>query len=148
MRHDDIKKMVCLYHDGELGEKDKRVVEQHIEECRECRKEFEEMKKLEEVMDKMELKQPPKEAWEKYESSVYNRLERNIGWIFLSIGAMIFLFFGGYKLVEGLIKDSGFPLILKLGILAALTGIVILIVSLGREQLFSYKRERYKEIKK
>jgi len=148
MRHDDIKKMVYLYHDGELGEKDKRVVEQHIEECRECRKEFEEMKKLEEVMDKMELKQPPKEAWEKYESSVYNRLERNIGWIFLSIGAMIFLFFGGYKLVEGLIKDSGFPLILKLGILAALTGIVILIVSLGREQLFSYKRERYKEIKK
>ncbi|HHF51117.1 MAG: zf-HC2 domain-containing protein [Candidatus Aminicenantes bacterium] len=148
MRHDDIKKMVYLYHDGELGEKDKRVVEQHIEECRECRKEFEEMKKLEEVMDKMELKQPPKEAWEKYESSVYNRLERNIGWIFLSIGAMIFLFFGGYKLMEGLIKDSGFPLILKLGILAALTGIVILIVSLGREQLFSYKRERYKEIKK
>ena len=140
--------MVYLYHDGELGEKDKRVVEQHIEECRECRKEFEEMKKLEEVMDKMELKQPPKEAWEKYESSVYNRLERNIGWIFLSIGAMIFLFFGGYKLMEGLIKDSGFPLILKLGILAALTGIVILIVSLGREQLFSYKRERYKEIKK
>ena len=140
--------MICLYHDGELDEKDKKIVEQHIEECQECRKEFEEMKKLEEVMDTMELKQPPKEAWEKYESSVYNRLERNIGWIFLSIGAMIFLFFGGYKLVEGIIKEPGFPLILKIGILAALIGVVVLIVSLGREQFFSYKRERYKEVKK
>jgi predicted anti-sigma-YlaC factor YlaD len=148
MRHDKIKKMVYLYHDGELDEKDKKAVEQHIEECQECRKEFEDMKELEDVMEKVELKQPPKEAWEKYESSVYNRLERNIGWIFLSIGAMILLFFGGYKLVEGIIKDPGFPLILKIGILAALIGIVILIVSLGREQLFSYKKERYKEIKK
>jgi predicted anti-sigma-YlaC factor YlaD len=148
MRHDEIKKMICLYHDGELDEKDRKIVEQHIEECQECRKEFEEMKKLEEVMDTMELKQPSKEAWEKYESSVYNRLERNIGWIFLSIGVMIFLFFGGYKLVEGIIKEPGFPLILKIGILAALIGVVVLIVSLGREQLFSYKRERYKEVKK
>jgi len=148
MRHDEIKKMVYLYHDGELSEKDKRIVEQHIKECQECRKEFEEMRRLEDVMVKMELKQPPKEAWEQYERSVYNRLERKIGWIFLSIGAMIILFFGGYKLVEGLIKDPSCPDLLKVGILLGLGGVVILIVSLTREQLFSYKKERYKEIKK
>jgi len=148
MRHDEIKKLVTLYHDGELGEKDERIVEQHIQECQECRKEFEEIKKLEGVMDKMELKQPSKEAWEQYEKSVYNRLERKIGWIFLSVGAMILLFFGGYKLVEGLIKDPSCPVLLKVGILVGLGGVVILIVSLAREQLFSYKKERYKEIKK
>jgi predicted anti-sigma-YlaC factor YlaD len=148
MRHDEIKKMVYLYHDGELSEKDKRIVEQHIKECQECRKEFEEMRRLEDVMGKMELKQPSKEAWEQYERSVYNRLERKIGWIFLSIGAMIILFFGGYKLVEGLIKDPSCSDLLKVGILLGLGGVVILIVSLTREQLFSYKKERYKEIKK
>jgi len=148
MRHEEIKKWVSLYHEGVLDKEKKRIVEQHIKECPECRKDFEEMKELEDVMSKMELKQPPKEAWEQYEKSVYNRLERRIGWIFLSIGAMILLFFGGYKLVEGLVKDPSCPVLLKIGILVGLIGVVILIVSLAREQLFSYKRERYKEIEK
>jgi membrane-anchored glycerophosphoryl diester phosphodiesterase (GDPDase) len=105
-------------------------------------------KQVDFILKKVELKQSPKEAWEKYEKSVYNRLERKVGWILLSIGAMILLFFGGYKLIESIIKDPGCPVLLKIGILAALAGVVILIVSLTREQLFSYKRERYKEIEK
>ena len=47
----------------------------------------------------MELKNPSKDVWRLYWASVYNRLERRIGWILLSIGAMIALFFGGYKMV-------------------------------------------------
>lgn len=148
MNHEKIKKMISSYHDGELDDKNRKIVEQHIKECLECQKEFEEMKKLEDIMNKMKLKEPPKEAWEKYEKSVYNRLERKAGWIFLSIGAMILLFFGGYTLVEGLIKDPGSPLLLKIGILAVLVGVVVLLVSLAREQLFSYRRERYKEVEK
>ena len=45
----------------------------------------------------MVLKKPPKDVWRFYWASVYNRLERRIGWILLSNGAMIILFFGGYK---------------------------------------------------
>jgi predicted anti-sigma-YlaC factor YlaD len=148
MKHEQIKKMISSYLDRELDDRKKTIVEQHIRECQDCKKEFEEMKQLEDVMNKMELKKPSKEAWETYEASVYNRLERRLGWIFLSIGAMILLFFGGYKLIEGLLKDPGSPLVLKIGILAALAGVVILVVSLAREQLFSYKSERYKEIEK
>jgi len=37
------------------------------------------------------------------------RLERRIGWILLSIGAMIALFFGGYKMVAGIIQDPSTP---------------------------------------
>ncbi len=99
-------------------------------------------------LNKKELKKPSSEAWKKYEESIYNRLERKVGWIFLSIGAMTLLFFGGYKLVEGLIKDPSSSLILKIGILVVLAGVVIMLVSLAREQLFSYKKERYKEIEK
>ncbi len=96
----------------------------------------------------MELKKPSKEAWKLYWASVYNRLERRIGWILLSIGAMIILFFGGYKMVEGIIQDPSTPLLLKAGILVFLGGIVVLLVSLIREQLFVRKRERYKEVEK
>ncbi len=106
------------------------------------------MGKFEEVMNKMELKKPPKEAWKIYWSSVYNRLERRIGWILFSIGAIIILFFGGYKLVESLIQAPDLPIFFKIAILSVLGGLVILLVSLVREQLFVRKRERYKEVEK
>ncbi len=148
MEHQKIKELISSYYDGELDEENKRTLKRHLEECPECRKEFEEMGKLEEAMSKMELKEPPKEIWQIYWTSVYNRLERRIGWILLSIGAIILLFFGGYKAVEGIIHDSATPLLLKVGILASMAGIVVLLVSLLRERLFVRKRERYKEVEK
>jgi len=148
MDHKKIKELISSYFDSELDEEQKKLVNEHIRQCSECRKEFEEMRKFEEVMGKMELKQPSKEVWKVYWLSVYNRLERSIGWIFLSIGAMILLFFGGYKIVEGIIQDANTPLFLKIGILAFMAGIAVLLVSLAREQLFVRKRERYKEIEK
>ena len=106
------------------------------------------MGKFEEVMDKMELRKPPKEVWQVYWSSVYNRLERRFGWILFSIGAIILLFYGGYKAIEGLIQDPTIPLILKVGILGLLAGLVVLLVSIGRERIFVRQRERYKEVEK
>jgi predicted anti-sigma-YlaC factor YlaD len=148
MDHQKIKKLISSYHDGELDNKDRQVVEEHLKQCLDCRLEFEEMGKFEEVMGKMQFKKPQKEMWEVYWSTIYNRLERKIGWILLSIGGMILLFFGGYKAVEGIIQDPSTPILLKVGILTVLGGVVILLVSLLREQLFVHKRERYKEVEK
>ena len=148
MDHQKIKELISSYHDNFLNEDQKKTVEAHIEHCEECRRELEEMGKIEEAMQKMELKQPPKEMWQVYWTSVYNRLERKIGWILLSIGAIIMLFFGGYKAIEGIIEDPTIPLIVKVGILAALGGVAILLVSVGRERIFVRKRERYKEVVK
>lgn len=93
MDHKEIKELISSYHDGELNEEQKKTVEEHLAQCPECRREFQEMGKLEEVMSQMELRKPPKEVWQLYWASVYNRLERRIGWILLSIGAMLLFFF-------------------------------------------------------
>jgi len=148
MDHDKIKELIASYHDGGLTPEQRHAVDEHIAHCPDCRREFEEMGRFEEVMQKMELKKPPEETWNLYWASVYNRLERRVGWIFLSIGAIILLFFGGYKLVEGLVQDTAVPLALKIGILAVLAGLAVMLVSLGREQVFVRKRERYREIEK
>jgi predicted anti-sigma-YlaC factor YlaD len=148
MDHLKIKELISFYHEGELSAEEKRMVEDHLEQCAECRKEFAEMSEFEEVMEKMQLKKPKKEVWEVYWSAIYNRLERKIGWILLSIGAMILLFFGGYKAIEGIIQDPSLSFLLKVGILAVLGGVVVLLVSLLREQIFVHKRERYKEVEK
>ena len=148
MDHEKIKELISSYLDNELDGEQRRRVDEHLEKCPECRSEYGEMFRFEEVMAKMALKQPPKEAWKVYSESVYNRIERGIGWILLSVGAMIILFFSGYQIVKGFIEDPSIPVIVKMGILAGLGGVVILLVSLVRERLFVNKRERYKEIEK
>lgn len=148
MEHQKMKELISSYYDGELNREEKKMIEDHLKECSECRSEYEGMKKLEEVMSKVEFKKPPNEVWKVYWANVYNRLERRLGWILLSIGAMILLFFGGYKMVEGIIHDPATPLFLRVGILVFLGGMVILLVSIIREQFFVRKRERYKEVEK
>jgi hypothetical protein len=148
MDHERLKQLVSAYLDGELGQEEREIVERHLEECSECRQAYREMGELGGVMGKMALREPPKEVWKVYTESVYNRLERGIGWILVSIGAMILLFYAGYDALKGLILDPSVPLILKGGILCGLGGVVILLVSLIRERVFVNKRERYKEIDK
>ncbi len=148
MDHQKLKELISSYFGGELDKEKQKLAEEHLRECSECREEFEGMNEFEEVMGKMEFKKPAREVWEIYWTSVYNRLERRIGWILLSLGAMILLFFGGYKAIEGIIQDPTTPLILKVGILALLGGLVVLLVSVIRERIFVRKRERYKEVEK
>ncbi len=148
MDHDNLKKLISPYLDGELGEEEAQKLKEHLAGCPECRREMEQMQKLEEVMSMMKLKSPPQEMWDVYWRSVYNRLERGLGWILLSLGAIILLFFGAYKMVEGIIKDTTVPLVLKVGLIVFLAGIVVLLVSIVREQFFLRRKERYKEIEK
>lgn len=148
MEHERLKKLISPYLDGELGEEEVRQIETHLATCPECRREMEQMRKLEEVMGMMKLKSPPQEMWDVYWRSVYNRLERGLGWILLSLGSIILLFFGAYKMVEGIIKDATVSLVLKVGLLVFLAGIVVLLVSIVREQFFLRRKERYKEVEK
>lgn len=148
MDHQKMKELVSSYFSEQLNEEQIKSAEEHLKQCAECRDEFKGMQKFEEVMSKMELKKASKEVWEIYWASVYNRLERRIGWILLSMGAIILIFFGGYKAIESIIQDPSISLVLKAGILATLAGVAVLLVSLIRERFFVRKRERYKEVEK
>ena len=148
MDHQEIKELLSAYADGVLQGEQEQSVDAHLKTCPGCRQELNELERFEEVMTKMELKKVDKEVWKLYWDSVYNRLERRIGWILLSIGGMMLLFFGGYKLIEGLILDPGIPLLLKIGLLVFIAGIAVMLISFVKEQFFVYKRERYREVEK
>jgi hypothetical protein len=148
MKHQEIKKLVSSYLDGLLNDKQTELVENHLSDCRECQQEFEELNQLEEVLNQMKLKKPSKDIWEAYWSSVYNRLERKIGWVVLSIGLIILIGIGAYPAIKNLILNPETPLILKIGALIFGAGGIIVFVSILREQLFFRKRERYKEVEK
>lgn len=148
MDHKDIRRLIAESIDREPDAQTRAKIEEHLASCPDCRKEYDLSLKVEEVMGKMALKTPPEETWHYYWASVYNRLERGIGWILLSVGAIIVLFFGAVKMVESVLRHPAIPLILRVGLLALLGGIVILLVSIAREHIFLRKRERYKEIER
>lgn len=114
----------------------------------EFRKEWEQYKKLKEVTQAMKLKTPPKEVWDNYWMNTYNKIERGIAWIIFSVGAIILITYGLFKAVESIIADPQLVGIIKIGIIAVLLGVVILLVSVAREKLIIRKSDPYKEIQR
>jgi hypothetical protein len=136
------------YLDDELDDAQKKTFEEHIESCKDCAAELEQFKKLKKVTDSVKLAEPEDTLWEHYWSGVYNRFERGIGWILMSITGIALIIYGLFKLVEGIIKRPEVELILKIAILAFIAGLAILLVSILRERLYFWKKDRYKDVRR
>jgi predicted anti-sigma-YlaC factor YlaD len=146
MSCEEYEKLVSSYLDGELSAEQKERFEEHLRICSHCKQELLKFKKLKEVTEKMKFVEPPEKAWGRYWTGVYNRLERGTGWILTSIGAIILLFYGVWRWLQSLIRDFHLALMVKIGILVLAGGLIILLISVIREKVFTYKKERYKEV--
>ena len=94
------------------------------------------------------IKSPPKEQWDHYWHSVYNRIERGLGWILVSLGAIVLLSYGVWHAVEEIWADTSMPVFLKLAIFAVGAGAVVLLVSIAREKLFTHRHDPYKGVER
>ena len=77
-----------------------------------------------------------------HRSSIFQSLVGKIGWILVFFGGLIILIYWGCKITEDLVLDISFTFFLKIGVLTVIGGLVILLISLIRYQLFSYKQEK------
>ena len=149
MNCDEFKPMLTGYVDGELPAELRAALEQHLDGCEACNRELASLSRLKEELAMMKFKEPTDVELERYWHSVYNRLERGLGWVLFSLGAIIVLCYGGFKLVEEIVRDPGVAVLLKVGIVALVFGTVILFVSLLRERLAVVKVDRYsKEVER
>ena len=148
MSCDEYKDLLMGYLDGELSDECSERVRRHLEHCAGCSEEFEEFRKLKQITDDINLLEPEDKIWDQYWSNLYNRLERGIGWIIFSISAVILLIYGGFKLIECVIKDPAVEITLKLGLIGIIAGVALLLVSIIRERLWFYKKDRYKDVRR
>lgn len=144
----DMHEWLAGYVDGELSEEQRRQFEEELERNPKLREELEAFQKLQEVTGMARYADLPDEVWESYWANIYRRLERGIGWIVFSAGAIILLLFGLYHAMSSLYAAAEVPLWIKIGVTGVLAGTIILLVSYGRERLFAYNRDRYKEVKR
>ncbi len=148
MSDDKYKIMLSGYIDNELTPDEKREFEAYLEQDAELQKEYETFRKLKEVTGAMKYADIPEVVWENYWAGLYRKLERELGWIFLSVGAIILLAFGCYHLVQDFFFDPRQSLVLKIAIGSGLLGLVILLVSVIRERIFAAVRDRYDEVQR
>ncbi len=148
MAEDAFKPLLMGYLDSELTQLEALRVEEHLERCPECAAELEEFRKLKEVTHNMRVLMPDEKYWEDYWSHVYNRLERRIGWILFSMGAILLASYGLYALIEQLLLRQGIPLVVRIGVLALVVGFCTLLASVLRERIFLSKLDKYERIKR
>jgi hypothetical protein len=144
---DDRKReLLAGYVDGELTDEQRAQFDQELAHDAELRAELDDFRKLKEVTGMVKYADLPDEVWDNYWENLYRKTERGLGWIFVSIGAILLLCFGMFELFSGLYANAAAPLWLKIGLTALAGGFIFLLVSYGRERLFAYHRDRYKEV--
>lgn len=134
--------------EDQLNDDEYREFHNLLNQNNELRKEFEEQKKVKEVLNKMSLKNPTKEFWDGYWLGIYNRIERGLAWILISVSAVLFVSYAAYQAVTKFFSENNMPEFIKVAIVVFVVGSVILVISLIRERIFSYKRDKYKEIQR
>lgn len=144
--HEEIRILLSALVDNELSPDEKRSVGRHLEGCAECRQEYSRLLRLKEVTSDMQFFDLPDRLRASYWKEIYNRIERGTGWIFFSIGAVLLLAFGAWELLNKFFLSSQPPLLLKVGVGALLMGLIVLLVSVGRERLFARAHDRYEEV--
>jgi len=149
MSCDDYEAMVSGYLDGELTADQRADFQKHLAGCPQCRQQLAEMTALKESLAMMKFKEPSDVELERYWATIYTRLERGAAWVLLSVGAILLLCYGSFRLLEGLIKDPTVDVLVKVGVMALVFGAVILFVSLLRERLAVRRVDKYsKEIER
>jgi predicted anti-sigma-YlaC factor YlaD len=146
MKCDESKTFLSALVDNELDPEQKKLVTEHLASCEDCQREYARMMKLKEVTDDMKYLDLPDRLWAGYWNGIYNRIERGFGWILLSVGAIILLAFGAWRLLNDFFLNPQPPVLLKIGLGALLLGMIVLLISVLRERFFSRAHDRYEEV--
>ena len=144
----DYKDLLMGYLDNELSDEQRNRFEEHLAGCPECAGELKEFQKLKAITDEVTLVEPEDRIWQDYWNGIYNRIERSIGWIIFSVAAILLAIYGGFKLIEEIVTDATVGMLLKLGLLALIVGLAILFVSVLRERLYFWSKDRYRNVRR
>ena len=148
MACEDYKDLMMGYLDEELSTEQIRRFEEHLATCKKCSSQLQEFRQLKAITDQMTLIEPEDRLWQQYWDGIYNRTERGIGWIIFSVAAILLTIYGGFKAIEDLITDPTVGLLLKIAMLALLVGLAILFVSVLRERIFFWSKDRYRNVRR
>lgn len=145
---DEVHQLMMAVLDGEASDIEREKLERLLTDDPALQSEYDELAGVKELTMNHQPKDPGNALWQSYWGGVYRRLERGLGWILLSAGAIPLLMYGGWQFAGEWFTNDSVPLWLRIagGVMGA--GMIILFVSVLRETLFFHKHERYKDIER
>ena len=147
-REERLRLMMTAALDGELGTRESEELEARRAADPELEAEWRRLNNLKELTEMSMISNPPEEQWGSYWQSVYNRIERGLGWMLVSLGATVLVTFGLWQALSEVLADTGVPGFVKLAILALGAGSVMLLISVLREKFFVRRHDPYKEVER
>ncbi|MGD9488955.1 MAG: zf-HC2 domain-containing protein [Calditrichaceae bacterium] len=143
---EEIRPLLMGLIDDELDQEQIVSVRSHLENCGSCKLQYDSFSNLKKETEIMKSIKYPEDYWDGYWETIYNRIERGISWLLISIGAVLILGFVAYEALSEFFNDTQIPLLLKTGIGVFVIGMIILIVSVIREKITSRKKDIYRRI--
>lgn len=143
-----IRRLMMRALDDELSPEQRAELDRALAHDESLRGEWEKLRTVKEVTDTMSYREPPEEVWDDYWVSVFNRFERGVGWILVTLGATVLVGYALWHQVQALLADSGMPGYLKVAVFAVLIGGVILLLSVAREKFFTRRHDPYKGVQR
>jgi ferric-dicitrate binding protein FerR (iron transport regulator) len=147
MTDDRARMLIMTVLDEEHTSEDLRELEALAASSPEVRDEWARFTRVKEATRTMTWPEPPPETWDRYWMSVYNRTERTIGWLLLIAGGLLVV---GWQLWEAtphllreLFADESVPLPVRIAVVVAGVGALVLVLSVVREQLTMRRKDRY-----
>lgn len=144
----DWNELISAYLDDELSPADRREFELRLERGEVSGQELEEIRAMRSLTCSLKLDEFPDEVWDRYWTQTYNRMERNTGWILLSLGAIVLTSYGVYAFLRSLWSDPSEPWWLRLAVGSVAVGLSVLFVSVLRERWFARNGDPYRRIKR
>ncbi len=145
---DQYKELLMGYLDNELTDEQNRRLQEHLDQCPQCAEELEQFKRIKVITDEVTLLEPEDRIWQDYWASVYNRIERGLGWILLSLAGIVLILYCGFRMIEQIVRDPQVGFILKAGLLLLIAALAVLLVSIGRERLYFWRSDRYRNVRR
>ncbi|MDH3626970.1 MAG: hypothetical protein OEV00_05915 [Acidobacteriota bacterium] len=132
--------------DDEISVEDRRSFEAALAADADLKHEWTRLCQVKEVTKSMRYRRPPEEIWDRYWLSIYNRFERGIAWILVSIGAVVTTGYGLWYTMGEIWRDSEIALPLRLAIFALVLGGAVLLISVCREKFRLWRKDPYREV--
>lgn len=143
-QHEEIRKMLSAYLDGELTQAEAQRVRIHLEDCEECRRTYQEMVRLQQMTKELAFAEPPEARMKELEQSLSVQAPRRLGWLFVMAGIAAWLIYGAVTYV----RHWRPPTVEELISSAVVIGFLLLFVSVAVERLRQLPHDRYRRIEK
>ena len=129
--------------DGELTPEESVTINDHLRRCARCRDEYEELREAAGKVAAISFREPQDEVLRTLWKSPYSRFTRNAGLVLVLAGWLTLIVYAGYEFLR-----QGEIDVPSVAGAAVWVGVAILVLSVVRERLRTYKTDPYREVER